>query len=97
MAEDIAALTIDQCRGRQKVLRQKITGCCTRIRKVITNKLSRREATRLLDDARTLLGDSGPINDRLLELLEEAEGEQQQESFLRYGGDVDAVADEVAV
>ncbi|KZS02100.1 Uncharacterized protein APZ42_000998, partial [Daphnia magna] len=96
-AEDIAALTIDQCRGRQKVLRQKITGCCTRIRKVITNKLSRREATRLLDDARTLLGDSGPINDRLLELLEEAEGEQQQESFLRYGGDVDAVADEVAV
>ncbi|KZR96096.1 Uncharacterized protein APZ42_009763, partial [Daphnia magna] len=96
MAEDIAALTIDQCRGRQKVLRQKITGCCTRIRKVITNKLSRREATRLLDDARTLLGDSGPINDRLLELLEEAEGEQQQESFLRYGGDVDAVADEVA-
>ncbi|XP_045027086.1 uncharacterized protein LOC123470616 [Daphnia magna] len=94
-AEDITALTIDQCRGCQKVLRQKITGCCTRIRKVITNKLSRREATRLLDDARTLLGDSGPINDRLLELLEEAEGEQQQESFLRYGGDVDAVADEV--
>ncbi|KZS02401.1 Uncharacterized protein APZ42_000575, partial [Daphnia magna] len=93
--EDIAALTIDQCRGCQKVLRQKITGCCTRIRKVITNKFSRREDTRLLDDARTLLGDSGPINDRLLELLEEAEGEQQQESFLRYGGDVDAVADEV--
>jgi hypothetical protein len=48
------------------------------MRKVITNKLSRREATRLLDEARTLLGDSGPINDRLLELLEEAEGEQQQ-------------------
>ena len=73
MAEDIATLTIDQCRARQKVLRQKITGCCTRMRKVITNKLSRREATRLLDEARTLLGDSGPINDRLLELLVEAE------------------------
>jgi hypothetical protein len=78
MAEDIAAFTIDQCRAHQKVLRFKITGCCTRMRKVITNKLSRREATRLLDEARTLLGDSGPINDRLLELLEEAEGEQQQ-------------------
>jgi hypothetical protein len=96
MAEDIATFTIDQCRGRQKVLRQNITGCCTRMWKVITNKLSRREAMRLLDDARTLLGDSGPINDRLLELLEEAEGEQQQKSFLRYGGYVDTVADEVA-
>ncbi|KAI9557306.1 hypothetical protein GHT06_017134 [Daphnia sinensis] len=96
MAEDIATLTIDQCKSRQKLLRKKITGCCTRIRKVITSSLSRREATRLLEDARTLLGESGPINDRLLELLEDAEGEQQQELFLRYGGDVDAVADEVA-
>ena len=94
--DDVSTLSIDHCRKRQKVLRQKITGCGNRIRKVIDGSLSRREAKRLLEEARTLLGETSPINDRLLELLEEEEGATQQEQFLRYGGDVDAMADAVA-
>ena len=94
--DDVSTLSIDQCRKRQKVLRQKITGCGNRIRKVIDGSLSRREAKRLLEEARTLLGETSPINDRLLELLEEEEGATQQEQFLCYGGDVDAMADAVA-
>ena len=49
-----------------------------------------------MEEARTLLGETSPINDRLLELLEEEEGATQQEQFLRYGVDVDGMADAVA-
>jgi hypothetical protein len=56
--DDVSTLSIDQCRKRQKVLRQKITGCGNRIHKVIDGSLSRREAKRLLEEARTLLGET---------------------------------------
>ena len=89
--DDFSTLTVEQCRKRQKVLRQKITGCGNRIRKIIDGSLSRHEAKRLSEEARTLLGETSPINDRLLELLEEDEGATQQDQFLRYGGDVDTM------
>jgi len=93
--EDISTLSLDQCKLKQKILRQKITGCCTRIRKVIDSSLSRREAERLLNEANTFLEETSPINDRILELLDVEEGAQQQEHFLRYGGDVEAMQDAV--
>jgi len=94
--DDTSTLSIEQCKLRQKLLRQKITGCLTRVRKVIENSLSRREAERLLNEARTFLGDTAPLNDRLLELLNDEEGNQQQEQFLRYGGDVDTIEEAVS-
>lgn len=72
--DNVSTMTVDQCKGRQKILRQNITGCTNCIRRVIDGSLSRREAERLLNEARTFLGETAPINDRLLELLDEDEG-----------------------
>ena len=58
--------------------------------------MSRREAKRLLEEDKTLLGETSSVNDRLLELLEEEEGSTQQQQFLRFGEGVDAMADAVA-
>jgi hypothetical protein len=93
--EDITTLTLDQCKGKQKLLRSKITGCCTRIRRVIDGKLSRREAERLLTEVRAHLEENRPLKDQLIELLDEEEGVTQHEQFLRYGGTVDEMADAV--
>ncbi|KAI9553677.1 hypothetical protein GHT06_021605 [Daphnia sinensis] len=94
-SEDIDNLTLEQCKARQRQLRHKITGCCTRTRRVIASKLSRREAERLLAEARGHLSDSSLINDRLLELLNDEEGGIQHEQFLRYGGDIDSMAEAI--
>lgn len=93
--EDTTTLTLDQCKGKQKLLRSKITGCCTRIRRVIDGKLSRREAERLLMEVRAHLEETRPLNDRLIELLDDEEGVTQHEQFLRYDGTVDEMADSV--
>jgi hypothetical protein len=93
--EDITTLTLDQCKGKQKLIRAKITGCCTRIRRVISNKQSRREAEKLLNEARAHLGETGPLNDRIIELLNEEDGVTPHDQFLRYSGAVDGLADEV--
>ncbi|EFX64144.1 hypothetical protein DAPPUDRAFT_229858 [Daphnia pulex] len=93
--EDITTLTLDQCKGKQKLIREKITSCCTRIRRVISNKQSRREAEKLLNEARAHLGETGPLNDRIIELLNEEDGVTPHDQFLRYSGAVDGLADEV--
>ncbi|KZR98523.1 Uncharacterized protein APZ42_006012, partial [Daphnia magna] len=94
-SEDINNLTLEQCKARQRQLRHKITGCCTRTRRVIASKLSRHEAERLLEEARGHLFDSSLINDRLLELLNDEEGGVQHEQFHRYGGDIDSMAEAI--
>ncbi|XP_046459823.1 uncharacterized protein LOC124206177 [Daphnia pulex] len=74
----VSTWTLDVCKGRQKVVRSRITGCHTRINHIVTAGLSRRDAEKLLADARVLLGELETIHDRVIELVDDNDVLTQQ-------------------
>jgi hypothetical protein len=82
--------TLDACKGRQKVVRFRITGCHNRINHIVTTGLSRRDAENHLADARVLLGELETIHDRIIELVDEDDVlTQQNNQHLLYAQTID--------
>ena len=88
--EAAASLSLDEAKGRQKVLRRQITGGCKQIENLVGSAGSRREVRRLLEVLRNQLAEADAINDRLVELLEDPEATAQHEAHLTYEASVDA-------
>lgn len=93
--EAAASLSLDEAKGRQKVLRRKITGGCKHIGNLVGASGSRREVRHLLEELKAQLAEADAINERLVELLDDPEGATQHEVHLMYQTSVDGAEEAV--
>ena len=97
MATDISAWPESQCRTKQKTLRSKITTTCKRIAAIVVKKQSKRDAERLMDELRIVMGDLQTVNDRIIEILDPgtAEYKKQEDEHLDYCGLLDTASGDI--
>ena len=60
----ISEWTLEDCKARQKGVRTRITVSHSRINHIVQQRLSRRDAEKLLAEARVYLGELEELNDR---------------------------------
>ncbi|XP_045030437.1 uncharacterized protein LOC123472631 [Daphnia magna] len=67
----ISGWTLEDCKARQKVVRSRITNCHSRINHIVRGHFSRRDAEKLLAEARVFLGELEEIHNRFILLIED--------------------------